>query len=469
MKDLREDWVFTTLKQVGKIVSGGTPKTTVEEFWGDEISWITPADLSGYNYKYISKGRKSITRKGLERSSARLMPKGTVLFSSRAPIGYTVIASRELSTNQGFKSLIPSEILNSEYLFYYFKSSKQTAEKNASGTTFKELSGKAFSELPISLPPLPEQRAIVAKIEQLFSELDNGIANLKTAQAQLKIYRQAVLKYAFEGKLTRRNHGSGGLQDDTDSRDPQNKISEIPESVKISGSDNLPEGWKWVKLADITEVKDGTHDTPKYHETGIPFITQKNIKESGLSFTDIKFISEEDHKKFYKRSNVTFNDILISMIGANRGMNCLVNDNRMFSIKNVGLIKSNKDNYIEKYLSNFLKSYFARNYIKSLSKGGAQEFIGLTELRKFPIIICPIDEQKQVVQEIDSRLSICDKMEADIKENLSKAEALRQSILKKAFEGRLLSEQELEACRREPDWEPAEKLLERIKKENNKK
>ena len=196
---MREDWIEVELGDVGKVVSGGTPKTDNPEYWGDEISWITPADLSGYTEKYISKGRKSITKVGLEKSSARLIPANSVLFSSRAPIGYTVIAKNELCTNQGFKSLIPYECLDSNYLFYYLKSSKQRAEDNANGTTFKEISGKSFSELPIPLAPLPEQRAIAAKIEQLFSELDNGIANLKAAKSKLEIYRQAILKQAFEG------------------------------------------------------------------------------------------------------------------------------------------------------------------------------------------------------------------------------------------------------------------------------
>ena len=200
---IREDWVEIELGQAGNIISGGTPKTTINEFWGNEISWISPADLSGYKKKYISKGRKSISQKGLEKSSAKLMPKDSVLFSSRAPIGYVAIARNELCTNQGFKSLIPYDFLESEFLYYYFKGLKQKAEEKKSGTTFKELSAKAFSMLPVVIAPLPEQRAIVAKIEQLFSELDNGTANLKTAKNKLEIYRQAVLKKAFEGDLTK--------------------------------------------------------------------------------------------------------------------------------------------------------------------------------------------------------------------------------------------------------------------------
>ena len=120
-----EIWKIEKLSQVGTIISGGTPSTAVADYWDGEVSWITPADLSGYSNKTISKGRKSITESGLKNSSARLMPKGSVLFSSRAPIGYVAIASNELATNQGFKSIIPNEKIDSEYLYYFLKHSKR--------------------------------------------------------------------------------------------------------------------------------------------------------------------------------------------------------------------------------------------------------------------------------------------------------------------------------------------------------
>ena len=248
-----------------------------------------------------------------------------------------------------------------------------------------------------------------------------------------------MLKWAFEGKLT---------EEWRNERESQNtEYQSEKKEVRVAAEENLsyltlrdlPVGWKWLKLAELTEVKDGTHDTPKYVSDGIPFITQKNIREEGLTFSNVQYITQKDHDKFFRRSNVTFNDILISMIGANRGMSCIVNDKRTFSIKNVGLIKSNTPNFDQLYLLYFLKSSYSRNYIKSLSKGGAQEFVGLTELRNFPILNCPILEQYQIVQEIETRFSVADKMEQSIAQSLQQAEALRQSILKRAFEGRLVS------------------------------
>ena len=129
-------WEVLTLGDVGEIISGGTPSTSVAEYWGDEINWISPSDLTGYKKKTIKKGAKSITKLGLKNSSARLMPEGSVLFSSRAPIGYVAIAAEELSTNQGFKSIVPHDFISSEYLYYFLSASKQKAENFQASLNF---------------------------------------------------------------------------------------------------------------------------------------------------------------------------------------------------------------------------------------------------------------------------------------------------------------------------------------------
>lgn len=195
-------WTWAEIENVGRVVSGGTPSTKEASYWGKEIVWFSPADLSGYKTKYIARGAKSLSRKGLANSSAQIMPKGTVMFSSRAPIGYVAITSVEAATNQGFKSIVPADGIFNEYLYYYLKAAKYVAEERATGTTFKEISGSAFAKVPVPVAPTNEQRRIVAKIEELFSELDKGVESLTTAREQLKAYRQSLLKHAFAGKLT---------------------------------------------------------------------------------------------------------------------------------------------------------------------------------------------------------------------------------------------------------------------------
>ncbi len=196
------------------------------------------------------------------------------------------------------------------------------------------------------------------------------------------------------------------------------------------------EGWVEKKIGDICEVKDGTHDSPKYEQEGVPFVTQKNIRENGLSFENTKFIKEEDHQNFYRRSNVAKGDILISMIGANRGMACIVDDDRTFSIKNVGLIKQSEV-VNQKFLLYFLKSPQAAIYVRSKSKGGAQEFIGLTELRKFPISFPSVEKQSEIVFQIEALYQQTQRLETLYQRKIAALDELKQALLHQAFSGAL--------------------------------
>ena len=176
--DIPENWVWCRLGEIGEIISGGTPSTSNDNYWNGNISWITPADLSNYKEKYISRGKRNISIEGLENSSAKIICKGSVLFSSRAPIGYVVISEKEVTTNQGFKSISPY-IENSEhYIYYFLLAEKENISLKASGTTFKELSGTEFGKIFIPLPPLAEQYRIVEKIEHIFAVLEELEKNI---------------------------------------------------------------------------------------------------------------------------------------------------------------------------------------------------------------------------------------------------------------------------------------------------
>lgn len=168
-----EKWKWVRLSAVGEIVGGGTPKTGVSEYWDGDISWITPADLGKNSDQTIYSGAKLITQKGLDKSSAKLMPKGSIVYSSRAPIGHIAVAGKELCTNQGCKSFVPdTKFISTEWAYYILIARTRDIQSRASGTTFKEISGKGMGETWLSLPPLPEQRRIVAKVEELMAQVD---------------------------------------------------------------------------------------------------------------------------------------------------------------------------------------------------------------------------------------------------------------------------------------------------------
>ena len=164
-------WTFVRLKHISTIIGGGTPKTNTPDYWNGDIPWLTPADFSGYNDMYISGGERYITLEGLNSSSAQLLPANTILYSSRAPIGYVAIAKNIVSTNQGFKSIVPFNTNMSVYLYYCLKARTDNIIMRATGTTFKEISGSEMGETIISLPPLNDQERVCLKILQLFQEI----------------------------------------------------------------------------------------------------------------------------------------------------------------------------------------------------------------------------------------------------------------------------------------------------------
>ena len=160
------------LHEIGRIVGGATPPTKDSANYDGEISWITPKDLSNFTGRYIQKGERSITQKGFDCSSCQILPKGSILFSSRAPIGYIAIAANELCTNQGFKSIIPdNNLVNNLFLYYLLKYNKEEIEGLGSGTTFKEVSAKVMQNFDIKIPSIQTQK----KIADILSSLDDKI------------------------------------------------------------------------------------------------------------------------------------------------------------------------------------------------------------------------------------------------------------------------------------------------------
>lgn len=169
--ELPDLWMFVRLKHIGEIIGGGTPKTNIDEYWDGRIPWLTPADFSGYEEMYVASGARMITEIGLKSSSAQMLPANSVLYSSRAPIGYIAIAENPVSTNQGFKSIVPYDFTMSPYLYYCLKARTDDIIQRATGTTFKEISGSSMAETIIPLPPIDEQKRISEKAKQLLEAI----------------------------------------------------------------------------------------------------------------------------------------------------------------------------------------------------------------------------------------------------------------------------------------------------------
>lgn len=414
---LPEGWIWTTIGEIGIVTSGGTPSTRNPEFWGGDIAWITPADLSNYKDVYIDKGTRSITKVGLEYSSAKLLPKGSILFSSRAPIGYVVIAKNEMATNQGFKNIILTKSLLSEYVYYYLKTIKPLAEKMASGTTFLELSAAKFIQIPFPLPPLPEQYRIVSKIEELFSELDHAEEGLIKAQKQLEVYRQALLKSAFEGKLTEKWREENHF-----------KIIEIDDFI----NKQLPKGWIWNNFGNIAKITMGQSplgDTYNNIGEGIPLIN------GPVEFNKSPF-SKTKKEKWTTQPIRTCKegDLLICVRGSTTGRQNIAGFDASIG-RGVAAI-----HVPEKITINYLAyfTHFSERQIYEMGTGSTFPSISKEQISNFLIPICIVKEQDQIVQELEMRFTLIENFENSIEDGLLKIRLFRHSILRKAYEGKLV-------------------------------
>lgn len=384
------------ISEIGKIVSGATPKTSIPEHYGGNIAWITPADLSGYQEKYISRGARNITQAGYDSCSAQLMPAGTVLFSSRAPIGYVAIAQNPICTNQGFKSIVPNDSVDSEFLYYQLKYLRKQIQEMGSGTTFKEISAKTLGEVRIVVPSISEQKRIVARIEELFSELDNGVETLRKTKQQLSVYRQAVLKEAFQKCIDR------------------------------------------VPIQSVCRcVTDGDHMPPPKAPSGVPFVMISNVENSKILWDNTAYVSREYFNAIDSKRKPKKGDVLYTVTGS-YGIPILVDFKKEFCFqRHIALLRPN-DNTLSEFLYYALMEPSVYAQATKGATGTAQKTVGLGVLRRMVIpYTSSVELQERIVSEIEGRLSMCEHISETVDVALHEAEAMRQSILKQAFEGKL--------------------------------
>lgn len=342
---------------------------------------------------------------------------GDLIMSCSGTMGKVSIVPRNIKKgiiNQALLKLSPSEQVSIIFLKIWMESwSFQESLKSFSkGAAIQNVASvSVLKNIEIPLPPLPEQQAIVSKIEQLLSELENVKQQLLTAQQQLKVYRQSLLKWAFEGKLTNKNVKEG----------------------------ELPKGWKTKQLKEITTVLgDGLHGTPKYSETGeYYFINGNNLNDGKIEIKEnTKRVSFEEYNKYKKPLNE--NSVLVSINGS-LGYTAFYNNEKVVLGKSAcyfNLINSVSKYYVRYFLTtSFFQSYAIKNATGSTIKN-----VGLKAMRELPIPIPEkFEEQQIIVSKLESKLTVCDKIEETISQSLQQAETLRQSILKKAFEGKLVN------------------------------
>lgn len=427
---LPKDWKIKTLGDILKITSGSGLTKSKRNDEGEYLVYGGNGITGKHNEYLFEEERLIIGRVGVHCGNAYITkPKSWVTDNA------FVVSFNEVEINKKF-------LLNLIGVLNLNKYSVSTAQPVISqGTIYP---------IEITLPPFETQTLIVSKIEELFSELDKGIEDLKTAQQQLKTYRQSVLKWAFEGKLTeewRKINKSKKLElfiNEIRLKRKQSGIKVKYGKVKSDADKKLlpiPKEWEWIRNEElIFYVTSGSRDWKKYYsEKGSFFIRTQNLNTNSLDLSDAAFV-ELPEKVEGKRSLVEYGDLLMTITGANVGKVAYIDHNipEAYVSQSVALMK-----YIDKRIIKYLWYYFQCNdfgkgLISGLVYGVGRPVLNLENMKEVPIAFCTLEEQYLIVQEIESRLSVADKMEESIVQSLLQSESLRLSILKKAFSGELI-------------------------------
>ena len=332
----------------------------------------------------------------------KIAEKDDILLSVRAPVGPTNLAPCQVCIGRGLTAIRPSSQLLTGYVLMFFRFFEAQLALKGTGTTFNAITQNVVKNLEIPIPPLNEQSRIVARIEELFSELDNSVSTLQKTKKQLAVYRQAVLKEAFDSVKDVKNG---------------TRIKDVCNDIKVG-----------------IVIK----PTQYYVESGgVKAFRNANVRRNYVDDDNWALISKEGHEK-NKKSIVHTDNLVIARSGANLGMAAVVPEKcDGFNAIDIVIAELNLNAADPHYLAYYVNSPYGLHVVNEYQHGGAQGHLNVKEFGLLPLILAPLSEQKNIVSKIESRLSVCDSIEHTVDTALLQAEAMRQSILKQAFEGRL--------------------------------
>ena len=378
------------LGDICTIISGSTPKSNIPEYWDGDIKWITPAELNEGTY-IINDSVRHITELGVAKTGLKPFPQGTVILSSRAPIGKTAIAGCEMYCNQGFKNLICSDRINPRYLYWFLTCNTEYLNSLGRGATFKEISKEIVANIEIPLPAMEQQISVAEKFEKI-SEL---IALRKEQLAKL----DQLVKSRFIELF-------GTIHD--------NKF-----------------GYEIKTLQDVCEqIKDGTHQTPTYTDdsvNGYKFLSSKDVTTGKIDWTHLKYIPEELHNELYARIAPRKGDILLAKNGTT-GIAAVVDRDEIFDIYvSLALLRPIEINSV--YLWAAINSVETKQQFDSSLKGIGVPNLHLGEIKKAKIIVPPMDEQKRFATFVEQ----VDKQKLTTQQSLDKLEVMKKALMQEYF------------------------------------
>lgn len=395
--DIPDSWEWVRLGDVGTITSGGTPKTSEKSYWEEgKIPWITPAVMSASQNDIVfnNKDVKYINNLGLEKSSAHLIPKDSLVVSSRAPIGYVNIVPFEYTTNQGCKSVSLYDDTNKQFIYFAIKNAVPEMNRRASGTTFKEISGTKFGQTIVPLPPLSEQSRIAAKIAQLFALLRKVESSTQQYAKLQTLLKSKVLDLAMRGKLVKQDPNDEPasvllrkIKAEKQELIKEKKIKKTKPLPPITDDEKpfeIPNNWEWVRLGDILTVHSGKN------------LPKKNLVKNG------KYIVYGANGIIgnFNKSNTSENTLLIGRVGFYAGVIHITSKEAW--VTDNSLVVSESTRLSKKWL------YYALSFLNlsKLSSQTAQPVISGNKIYRTLLALPPLVEQNKIVIEIDNLLSI---------------------------------------------------------------
>jgi len=389
---MKQGWEVKKLGDVCEVIAGQSPQG---KYYNSEKKGLPfYQGKKEFTEKYIGKPTKWTSKTTKEAEAT------DILMSVRAPVGPINFSTQKICIGRGLAAIRASELIEREFLFNFLLKYENEIVGNT-GAVFNSINKAQIKAIQIPFPPLPEQNRIVAILDKAFTAIAKAKANAEQNLKNAKELFESYLNGVFEDGNRKTENGE----------------------------------WEEKRLGEVYDVKDGTHDSPKYQPEGFPLITSKNLKNDILNYNKVKYISEQDYININKRSKVDKGDILFAMIGT-IGNPIVVQEEPNFAIKNVALFKISKEQ----------NSYFLKYYLDSKSsidkmlcdaKGTTQKFVGLGYLRNFIIQLPSLSEQKQIVKKLDALSAKTKKLEAVYQKKIADLEELKKSILQKAFNGEL--------------------------------
>ena len=420
---LPEGWVSTSLGDATK----PSQKRVKPQFYPD-LPYIGLENLEAHTMRLLG----TVPAREL-RSTADSFSAGDVLYGRLRPyLNKHYCPDFDGLCSTEFIVFRKAPHIHSKYLQYFLNSWDFVTFANSLNAGDRpRVKFEQLADYPLPLPPIPEQERIVERIEELFTQLEAGVAGLKRIQAALKRYKASVLKAACEGRLV--------PQDPNDA--PAEELLQRLGKKPLEGDDlpQLPERWCWTILSDVSvDIKDVDHKMPKPAESDIPYVSPKDfIGQDDIDFEGAKHISEEDYDSLCRKIKPEQGDILLSRYGTVGAVRRIKTDRRIQASYSIAIIKPLLLGELGSYLITFLRSNFGQEQMRNNIRASSQPDLGLGSIREFKVPLPPLPEQERIVAEVERRLSVAAQVEAAVEAGLKRAGRLRQAVLKSAFEGKL--------------------------------